>query len=197
MGTGVLSFHASTKSLTGNLGSESASSQSGYVGVTPVEGTKHSEEPLSTLLDDVRSVYGQPSHRLTELIDMALQASESCQEAIGFIEQSQIMNSDIEMQRAQSFVYEMLPYRNLEEGTALVVASLAMAFINMAGTPFDKKQILCVDRILKGVYSSPFMSVDKAVDFTIDMEDCGFVMDSSGLNIIFEDALESGFASGE
>jgi hypothetical protein len=41
------------------------------------------------------------------------------------------------------------------------------------------------------------MSVDKAVDFTIDMEDCGFVMDSSGLNIIFEDALESGFASGE
>lgn len=111
---------------------------------------------------------------------------EHCRDAQQYAEEDEWLKSDNEMVHVQSRLPDLFTYRDLGDGFGMVVDALLTAFENLDDMPCDLPQIKAVRRVLADLRDRPFMSSEKAIDLTLQLEAAGLDTDHQAMQPLSE-----------
>lgn len=162
---------------------------------TPVEirNEDSNNQRVHDHLTDLSAIYPDPSDGLAPAMNVVSESMKACQKAIEAERKGDKLKADGLMLRAQALLPDMVAVRGIGEGFGIVTAALVFLFANQQGVPFSLVQIIALLRAYKSIWEAPFMSVDRAVAITDDLEETGLVVDPIPLTELYSQAEQDGF----
>jgi hypothetical protein len=161
-----------------------------------LRGTEPASEAVQGQLDDLRTIYGEPSASLSRAISIVTDAIAACSNAIEASDAIDKIKADIFMLQIQASLPELFEMRGIGDGFGIIVTALMFSFLNKTGSPFSKPQILAVMRALRALWSTPFVSVEGAAEVTDLLDQAGLIADPLPLTDLFVGVEEAGLIDG-
>lgn len=155
------------------------------------------DERVNEHLIDLRQIYPDPGDGVATAMRVLAESIDACQQAIEAKRQGQELRADSSMLTTQSLLPDLIAVQRIGEGFGIVVSSLVFSFANQAGLPFSLEQMNMLLRAYKAVWQAPFMSLDRAVALTDELENVGLKVDPAPLTNLYVWAEEEGFVDAE
>lgn len=162
-------------------------------GAMKIEVRTTTSERAGDAIDDILSIYGEPSLKLGQAVMSLTSAIDICREAISFERDNDRIRADSRMVDLQAKVAELFSYRSIGDGFSAVIAALMFMFVNKAGLPFRQPEMFAILRTINSLLSAPYCSIESAVGIVQGLEDVGLVIDSKPLSDLLAEAQEAGF----
>jgi hypothetical protein len=178
----------SVPSVTGNFLIEDGSFQ-----LQPAERVG---EAVQDQLEDLKTIYGEPSANLSRAIEIISESIDSCVKAIESVGAGDKIQADSYMLQTQAVLPELFKLRQISDGFGIICSALMFSFVNRAGRPFQDREIHAVLRGLRALWSTPYLSIWDAVCVTDDLEQAGLIVDPIQLTALFTYAEEAGLVDG-
>jgi hypothetical protein len=154
-------------------------------------------ERVQDQLDDLKTIYREPSPQLLHAVTLLSEAAKACADALEAEDRVDRFRADDCMLRVQALVGELIGFRGIGDGFGIVATALMFAFINKSGIPFTKSEMQAVLRTLNSLRTGPFASMETAVAVTGILEKARLVIDPIPLGELFTEAQEAGFVDSE
>lgn len=147
-------------------------------------------------LEDLKIIYGEPSDLLNQAITVISEAVRACTVAISATEVGDRIQADSFMLQVQTFLPELFKLRKIGDGFGIICSALIFSFANKAGSPFTKSEMHVILRALQKLWSTPYISVENAIQVTEFLEQSGLIVDPVPLTDLFTYAEEDGLFDG-
>lgn len=138
---------------------------------------------------DVRRLFVDFSFASPEL-QTAFRLLDECEElindAIESLRHEDIISSDSSVMQIKLLLPELFCCRKIGESFGAIISSIANAFDNRRGEPFEEHQLMAFRKLIIQLKARPEMNFNSAMDLIEEFEDTGFDISLPGMEFLLE-----------
>ncbi len=127
-----------------------------------------------TSADDLYPLRGKLNPILASAIRLIEEGIDNLNEAIKALSEDDLISSDDSLQKFQALLPELFCCREIGDGFGSMISSIHHAINNSTDDFLNEKQLKAIQKILRRIYSEPYISYDEAVDEIMILESEGF-----------------------
>lgn len=134
-------------------------------------------------LPSVRDLFSElpATSPLSSALSLLDEAVSRCERALELLQENNPVAADDEMQQVNSLLPELFCCRSIGDGFGAFVNTIRYAFVNKKGDPMSEPQIAAIFGGLSRLKNAPYTEFENSVDFAIELEQCGLIVDPPAL----------------
>ena len=111
-------------------------------------------------------------------LDLLAKACEILSEARRAVEEGDQMGCQAEVLEFEQLLQPLFECRAIGEGFANVINTITFGISNLAGAPLNKAQVGALWRVMRGLFTGPFLSFEDSLGIVQDLEKVGLNLNS-------------------
>lgn len=137
-----------------------------------------------TKVEDLYPIRNEFNPTLSTAIQLLLESIDYVNESYEMLIDGDIISSDDAVHKFQALLPELFCCRTLGDGFGLIVNSIFNAINNLNGTPLNKNQLKAILKLLKRIYSEPYIDFEEASEELISIEELGLIFITSDIKYL-------------